>query len=383
MKIAFLFNHDATHQMPHTIPVALALARRGIQIQLLSSSQGQTAALKDLIPPELIDRILEIKGSAISEILDGILGKFSPFRRVAVLKENIALLGQFDVIIVPETTTTLLKSRYGPTKAKLVYIPHGAGDGSAGFRAPTKLFDLVLLSGKKVRNRMLQEGLISLSNHSIIGYPKFDLIKSHKDCYLFDNNKPVVLYNPHFNPFYSSWYSVGNKVLEWFGNQSDYNLIFAPHVMLFKRDVHISVEHKWLRWRTRIRGDYSRNPGIVIDPGSMNSINMYYSLAADVYLGDISSQIYEWCFRPRPAIFFNTRGVTWSDDPCFRHWYLGDVIGSIDELASSLKRAMNEPFVRRDAQRRAFAETFDIQEKLASERAADAILSFMSNECVA
>src|ERR1700742_2151407 len=43
MKIGFLYNHDASHQVPHTIPIAAALAKRGIDIEVLTSSEAQRA----------------------------------------------------------------------------------------------------------------------------------------------------------------------------------------------------------------------------------------------------------------------------------------------------------------------------------------------------
>ena len=111
-------------------------------------------------------------------------------------------------------------------------------------------FDLILLSGNKVRDRMLAEGLITPANHRIVGYPKFDTLSTSQPlARLFDNGRPTVLYNPHFDPRLSSWYTMGPAILDWFAGQSRFNLVFAPHVMLFKRLIHASVEHRRLRWR--------------------------------------------------------------------------------------------------------------------------------------
>ena len=59
-------------------------------------------------------------------------------------------------------------------------MPHGAGDRAIGYKKVISQYDYVLLSGTKVRDRMIETGLIQAENHCIVGYPKFDLIKSRK-----------------------------------------------------------------------------------------------------------------------------------------------------------------------------------------------------------
>lgn len=78
---------------------------------------------------------------------------------------------------------------------------------------------------------------------------------------------------------------MGIEVLEWFARQDDYNLIFAPHVMLFRRRLHTSVEHRRIRLRRRIPERLRNLSHIRIDTGSQNSVDMSYVLAADIYLG--------------------------------------------------------------------------------------------------
>src|SRR3546814_6362259 len=42
---------------------------------------------------------------------------------------------------------------------------------------------------------------------------------------LFDNDRPTVLYTPHFRPALSSWPKWGMAVLDLFANSNRYNLI--------------------------------------------------------------------------------------------------------------------------------------------------------------
>ena len=377
MKIGFLFNHDASHQVPHTIPIASALAARGADVEILASSLEQRTVAEALLRPGSSVRFTMLETGLPSRVADRLFHRIAPFRRIAILRDNLDVFARLDALVVPETTSTLLRTRFGLTAPRLIYSPHGAGDGAAGFQPVTRNFDLVLLSGQKVRDRMMALGLITEQGHAIVGYPKFDAVGSGPKQRFFDNDRPTVLYNPHFNPLLSSWYSQGRAVLQWFASQDQFNLIFAPHVMLFRRRLHTSIIHR----RTKLRPDVPRrllnHPGILIDQGSRRSIDMSYVRSADIYLGDVSSQIYEWIQQPRPAIFFDTHRPGWRSIADYRHWSLGEVIENTSDLPAALERAMvPQPlFIQR--QQRAASETFSITERPAAERAADAILAFL------
>nr|WP_165388333.1 hypothetical protein [Sphingomonas populi] len=377
MRIGFLFNHDATHQIPHTIAIASALAKHGIDVDILTSSLEQYGAASAILPAGGTVRYTMLDVGWASRLADRVLHHIAPFRRIAILRENLPAFARLDALVVPETTSTLLKTRFGLKALKLIYLPHGAGDGAAGFQAVTKHFDLVLLSGEKVRDRMLSLGLITEQGHAIVGYPKFDAVDLAARPRFFDNDKPTVLYNPHFNPLLSSWYSHGERVLDWFAAQDTLNLIFAPHVMLFKRRLHTSLIHRRSRFRRDIPARFLDHPGILIDTGSQRSIDMSYVQAADIYLGDVSSQIYEWIQRPRPAIFFNTHRPDWRSSADYGHWALGEVIETVDEMPAALARALASPHAHQDVQRSADAATFSRSGRPAADRAADAIVEYL------
>jgi CDP-glycerol glycerophosphotransferase (TagB/SpsB family) len=220
---------------------------------------------------------------------------------------------------------------------------------------------------------MLAAGVITPDNHAIIGYPKFDTIAfGSPPPRLFANDRPTVLYNPHFDPALSSWYDWAQRIIDWFAGQSRFNLVVAPHVMLFQRRWHASVEHR----RVRRRRDLPTlaTDHIIIDPGSSRSVDMSYTRAADIYLGDASSQIYEWIVRPRPAIFLNPSHVAWLGDANFAHWRLGEVIDRLDQLPAALARAVDHPDAFRAQQEAALASTFSVTDEPAARRAARAIM---------
>lgn len=382
MKIGFLYNHDAIHQIAHTAPIVAALraAAPEVSISILTSTRAQEARVRLLLPPDIMATVemVRLKPGFLQASLGWIANAVAPFRRLAVLKNNLDLLAGFDALVVPETTSAFLKTRFGVTGPKLVYLPHGAGDRSVGFLEVTKAFDLVLLSGRKVRDRMVAAGIIRPEGHAIVGYPKFDTIDLSARPRLFADDKPVVLYNPHFDPKLSSWYDMGRKVLDWFAEQDRYNLVFAPHVMLFRRQIHGSVEHARIRMTGGIPETYRRYPNIIIDTESQRSVDMTYTLGADIYLGDVSSQIYEWIARPRPAIFLNAHSARWQGNANYAHWRLGEVIESIEALPQALGRVEQDPAEFEAVQRAAFEETFSLTVERSADRAARAILDFLT-----
>ena len=208
----------------------------------------------------------------------------------------------------------------------------------------------------------------------MVGWPKFEVVRSlkRKTKRFFDNTNPIVVYNPHFDQTVSSWRPMGLPVLEFFAEHPAYNLIFAPHVMLFKK----SKRHQALLPRK-----YYDIPNILIDIGSPALSDMTYMLTADIYLGDVSSQVYEFLLEPRPCIFLNGHNVTWQDNPYYFHWTLGQVV---DDVKTGLRSALEKAFTSHphflSKQCEAFAYTFRTEpDSTAAQRGAEAIARLLRN----
>jgi hypothetical protein len=386
LRIGFLFNHDALHQVRHSAPVIAELVRfPDVEVRVLTSSPAQEREVRALIGEAAARvRFHTLLPGRIAALLDRLLGQVAPFRRVAVLKRNVAAFAELDVLVVPESTSIMLRDRFGLKDLRFVRMQHGAGDRSVLYRPVIAKFDLMLLSGDKVRDRMLALGLIAQDRSRVVGYPKFDTVDpAQAGPPLFANARPTVLYNPHFEPRLSSWFDMGDAVLDWYAGQDRFNLIFAPHVMLFKRRIHASVEHRRMRWRQDVAQRFRSVPHMLIDTGSARSTDMSYIRAADIYLGEASSQIYEWIARPRPAIFLDPSHAEWRDNPDFAHWQLGEVIRDAAMLPGALERAMATPDAFRAAQQAAFRATFSVEEEPASRRAARAIVEHFSGSAEA
>jgi len=381
MKIGFLFNHDCTHQVPHTAPIICELVAMGQDVTVITSTAAQEAHVRKTISA-CAERVTyaRIDIGPLSRAINTVARAVVPFRRIANLRENIDLFAGFDALVVPETTSALLKSHFN-LDVRLIYLPHGAGDRSIGFRDVTRFFDLVLLPGAKTRERMLHKNLIRPDHHAVVGYPKFDTVDMTARPRFFDNDRPTVLYNPHFDPVLSSWWDMGIEVLEWFARHDEYNLIFAPHVMLFRRRLQTSVEHRRIRLRRKIPERLRNLSHIRIDTGSQNSVDMSYVLAADIYLGDASSQVYEWIARPRPCIFLNSHHARWRDNPSYAHWNMGQVIEGVDQLPHALAVACEQQRLFAARQQAAFDATFHtVPGETAAYRAAKEIVTFLCKD---
>ncbi|MEO9600225.1 hypothetical protein [Parasphingorhabdus sp.] len=380
-RIGFLFNHDELHQVAHIAPIISALQRQAptAQVEVITSSDRQAEAVRQFLDPAApLPQFQSIRPSGWSRMIEALLGNMVPLNRLSSLKRNAALFRQFDALVVPETTTTFLKKNDQMARPKLIFFPHGAGDRSIGFSPEIARFDHVLLPGEKTRDRMLAAEVIRADNHKIVGYPKFEAYAPRPPVKLFDNDKPTVLYNPHFDPLLSSWFRFGEQILDYFAKQNDYNLIFAPHVMLFQRRLLASVEHRLFRFRQNIDPRYAVLDHMHIDTGSERSVDMTYTRTADIYLGDVSSQIYEFIQKPRPALFLNSHDAKWRDNPNYDHWTFGPVLDDVAGLGASLDAASPLSDLYREAQTRAFVHSFDRDDDVPpSLRAAAAIVEFL------
>jgi hypothetical protein len=378
MKIAFLFNHDQTHQVGHALPIALALRARHRDLAVTVITTNDTLS-------EAVRRISTRAGDPIEPVQIGLrrastrlasacLEAIVPVSKLGVYRDNLDLFAQFDALVVAEKTSLLLKTRYGLDDLKIIHTRHGAGDRAIGFNKASAGFDHVLVSGEKIRERLIREAGVPGERLSTVGYPKFDIMPPEGERLPFrDPGRPTVLYNPHPSPHLSSWYKHGRQVLEHFLRDDRYNLIFAPHVMLFHRRFVVTIDKLRVDRPGRIDRRFYQAPNIHIDLGSTASTDMTYTAAADIYLGDASSQVYEFLRRPRACVFLNSHDYAHEGDANFAHWKAGQVIADPAHLAAALDRArVMQPFMA-PIQEEMFARSVELTEERSSDRAARAI----------
>jgi CDP-glycerol glycerophosphotransferase (TagB/SpsB family) len=210
--------------------------------------------------------------------------------------------------------------------------------------------------------------------YAVAGYPKFETVRRERTR-LFDNADPVVLYNPTQNPRGTSWHRFGRGVLDAFARRDDLNLIFAPHALLFRRS---------LGRGARLPRGLRTGPRLIVDTASPASFDMTYTRAADLYLGDQSSQVYEFIREPRPCVFLNASETGWQGNPDYRSWGFGPVVERIADLMPAIDAALGDFDRWRPAQEAALAQDAPrpdapFADAPASERGARAIAEFLES----
>ncbi|ARR52199.1 hypothetical protein HY78_01340 [Rhizorhabdus wittichii DC-6] len=374
-RIAFFFNAQP-HQLLHGITTAeeLALGWRA-EVDILSSTQVNLDLARAAVLPDSRQWMgFEQIGSPLVRALSARMGRIVPPKLLTLFAIRRRMNG-YDAIALPERTSIMLRS-LGVTRPRFIHIDHGAGDRAAGFDPRIARFDFALMAGEKQRRRMLAEGLVREDASAVVGYPKFDAADRLRDRSWtpFAVERPIILYNPHFSPTLGSWRDHGFELVRRIAEADRYNLIVAPHIRLCDtRGGRAAAEAAF--------GPFAALPHVHVDYGSERSIDMTYTSMADIYLGDVSSQVYEFLRRPRPCLFVNGNGRTWQGDPNHDHWRFGPVIDGAAQVVPAIEQAIATHRDFAAVQAAAFRDTFDLHDgERHSRRAAEAIAGFLGLE---
>ncbi|MFH1641131.1 MAG: CDP-glycerol glycerophosphotransferase family protein, partial [Candidatus Omnitrophota bacterium] len=246
-----------------------------------------------------------------------------------------------------------------------VYTAHGL-ENRGYTDIHIKDYDLVLVAGKQELRR--REALIGkLSNYVITGYSKFDyFFYPKKDLQLsFKENKPVILYNPHFLTEGSSFFDEGEKLLKALSEGGSYNIIFMPHPDLARR-------------YPRLVRQAASFPNTLL--AERTFINLDYMAAADIYITDISSSAYEWLYFNKPAIFFNSKKIDWKEKGLYAVWSSGRVAETTSEVLQGVRKGLANPYEFEEQRKKVFDETFGSQRVKVSKNEAEIIISSLEKK---
>ncbi|WP_340313781.1 glycosyl transferase [Rhizorhabdus argentea] len=350
-QVAFVFV-GGMHQALHIAPVAAALHASG-------AAQVEAFVLDEDATPKLTEMFVALGAGGIPIVvmklpppvaaLASCSGRFKTMKLPKLLYWQ-RRLRRFDAIVTAERTTTILKRLPG-RQPLLVHIPHGAGDRAKGFEPRLGLFDEVITAGEKDRRRMVAEGLVRPEHCHAAGYIKLAAVERLSPVpdigAPLSRERPTILYNPHFARKMSSWTRFGEALADRIIAEGRYNLIVAPHVRLQER---LSAEEA-NAWRRKAV------PGrVTVDLGSWRSLDMSYTRAADLYIGDVSSQIYEYLVTPKPCLFLDAHGVNWRGNPDYAMWGFGEVCTSVDAAMAAIGTAAARHGEFADIQRAAVAD---------------------------
>ena len=336
------------HHILHLVPAAASLSSV-IEALVFVMSEEEASACRSLLSKlgKANVQVITLKLPSWLRFVGKLNAKWADLK-VPILLSHRKRFRSLSALVVAERTSTLLKRIPGP-KPFLIHIPHGAGDRAKGFEPRIKLFDHVIVAGEKDKERMIKEGVVTASTCSVSGYIKAAAV--HKISpnlpRLFDNNRDTVIYNPHFDEKLSSWWKYGKDIISYFKDQENFNLIFAPHIRILER-----LSNEDISFIRSLSG----YENILADITSDRLFDMTYTRSADIYVGDVSSQVYEFIYEPRPCVFILPERVDYRQNPDYAHCRFGDVTFTQTDFFHALEISKQKHSAYKDAQQKGARE---------------------------
>jgi hypothetical protein len=376
MRFAFVFIAEA-YQVYHAAAVLFELMRRdGARVDVFHVDDETPTQLARLAAahgvPEVASKKLDagLVGGAIQK------ARIFGLAKSQVLARNEAMLRSYDAIVsTEEAIARLFRHEPEARRPNRILITHGPAQRKVRSHVRRAQCDLVLVKGPADVAAYLRDGIGREGHIAAVGSPKMvsvALLAKQGDK-LFANTNPTVLYNSHKEPKLRSWDAFFEPIMHAFAEDRTMNLIVAPHMKLFRR--RSESTRRALRERS--------TPTILVDPGSNRSLDDTYIEAADIYVGDVSSQVFEFVARPRPCVFLNPNGVDWRDDPHFYAWQMGEVIERPDELMPAIRRAPAMHARYRETQERIAQQALGDTGPSSVVRSVDKIMDYMAQGWVA
>jgi len=368
MRFGFCFiSHEAhiRHQLPIAAELSL-ISDHTVELLVTKPSCYEQIKLLLLQYPGNKCQLKLLRGTRFKTFIGKIKGRLYPNVK-NVISNNKKLFLSFDVLITPHMNLHSVMKLDKQKSTQYICTFHGAGDNKIGFNKKFSDYDLLLTSGEDVNSRLIEENIVHSRNTSkIIGYPKYDFIENKQEP-LFNNSNPIFVYNPHYADFGSSWEKFGLQILEFFSEHENYNLVLAPHIKLFNGK------------RPDYLDKYINLNNIIIDVESDKLMDATYTMNADVYIGDISSQIYEFLyFDLKPTIFLDSKNKrNWQTDPNFQMWKTGTVNKSATDFKNSVTNVFDNHHKYKHIQKNLISRKFCRSDTPSGLRGAEAILDFV------
>ncbi len=322
--VAFLFLGE-TLLVPHLYPIVEALAELdpSLPIDLWVGERAVEIMLRE--------RLEAFSGGSVRlrrapGFHDGDRAR-PRWAKLAMLARLAPRLRDARVAVCAEQTSLWL-ARLPPLRTRFIKTSHGVGSMSARDDRRRRAAWRLLVPSELERSTYLDRGFAS-DRVIATGYVKASFARSAPPRRLFADDRPVVLYAPHWQRHRSSWWDWGRAIVAALTEQQRWNVILAPHQRLIERDPDIGEALAAAAGRDHVH----------VDLGSPALVDGSYTALADIYLGDTSSQVVEFLARPRPCVFLNNTALDWraTDDHDF--WKCGEVVAQPGEVMPALERA--------------------------------------------
>ncbi len=231
-------------------------------------------------------------------------------------------------VVVSVEQTTLWIPTVLPLRTRFINVMHGSGTMNSRDSIRRKAAWRMPVPSVSEQQEFLRRGFAA-DKVPVVGSVKATFRNSTRRALAFPERRPVVMYNPHWQRHRSSWWDWGRQIVRHLVEQDRYNVILAPHQRLAEGDAELA----------RILADAARHPHVHSDLDSFAMVDGSYPAAADIYLGDTSSQVIEFMARPRPCVFLNNGGIDWRHSAGHVMWEAGEVVEALDGLEAALSRA--------------------------------------------
>ncbi len=327
-RVAFLFLGE-TLLIPHLFPIVEALAREpGIAIDLWVATSVHEALLTGWTAPLAHPGLRIRRAPGFRRIPGDGDGRNPPLpAKLPLLARLAPHLARVPVVVCAEQTSLWIPAVL-PLRTRFIDTFHGAGSMRAKGHWRRRAAWRTLVSSEQERTALIATG-DAPSRIAVTGYIKAAFHQRTPAASLFPEARPVVLYTPHWQRHRSSWWAWGPEVVRRLAADPTINLIFAPHQRLSERADDVRT----------VAASVADLPNVHCDLDSFAMVDGSYTAAADIYLGDTSSQVVEFIARPRPCVFLNPLHVAWQDDASYAQWHAGEVVEELDRLLPAIAAA--------------------------------------------
>lgn len=364
-KVAFLFLGE-TLLIPHLWPIveALSAAAPDVRIECWIATSVHEVLLgrwSANLPNVHLRRAPGFKQIANPEN-----GHNPPLpAKLPLLARLAPLLLGTKIAVCAEQTSLWIPTILPFHPTRFIKTSHGAGSMSARDDRRRRAAALMLVPSALERATYLRRGFAP-ERVRATGYVKASFGHRTPARDLFAEDKPIVVYAPHWQRKRSSWWDWGREVVAMLAAQPRFNVILAPHQRLVEPGVRAAL------------AEVAGLPNVHVDTESFAMVDGSYMAAADIYLGDTSSQIVEYLVNPRACIFLNPQAIDWraTDDHGF--WLCGDVVDRLEALPAALNGAMARHDVYRERQVEFAAAALGDTSGIAPANCAAAILELLA-----
>ncbi len=233
---AFLFFGEL-FLIPHLLPIAAALARdpAAPRITLFVITTIHEEIIREAVAKlGLTDQLTIRRARGFRHFPKGCREMPDLPPKLLVLALNAPAILRHDVAVVAERTSLWIPRILRKMGTAFIYNEHGAAPHANFTSARNRFATRILMPGAGMAQRVRESGHAD-APIELVGYIKRDFIREVSGSGSlppFPEKRPTVVYVPHWLREKSSWWEMGEQVLDHFARSKDYNLVVAPHIRL-------------------------------------------------------------------------------------------------------------------------------------------------------